>query len=131
MMGMARDEATHAESRPENKYDTRALEASYLAAGQGKRLLELKTLTGWMDQKIERATRCRAGALVHLDLDGEQRWVFLAPSGGPRVEIERIPIALVSVSSPLGTALLGLEVGDGEVVERPSGEQDVEVIAIS
>ena len=30
MVTMSRDEATSDESRPENKYDTRALEASYV-----------------------------------------------------------------------------------------------------
>ena len=49
MVGASRDEATNAESRPENKYDTRALEASYLAAGQGARLADLKQLVGWIE----------------------------------------------------------------------------------
>ena len=32
----ARDEATHEQNKAENKYDTRGLEASYLARGQSK-----------------------------------------------------------------------------------------------
>ena len=31
------EDATHEESKPENEYDTRGLEASYLAGAQGKR----------------------------------------------------------------------------------------------
>ena len=33
--------ATHAESKAENKYDTRGLEAAYLADGQRKRVHEI------------------------------------------------------------------------------------------
>ena len=36
------DAATNTESKPENKYDTRALEASYLAGAQQERLNEMK-----------------------------------------------------------------------------------------
>ena len=39
----ARAEATDEQSRAENKYDTRGLEASYLAAGQARQVAELET----------------------------------------------------------------------------------------
>src|SRR5260370_7813099 len=35
-------EATHEQNKPENKYDTRALEASYLARGQSRQVAELE-----------------------------------------------------------------------------------------
>src|SRR5690606_40067799 len=35
--------ATHAESKAENKYDTRGLEAAYLADGQRRRVHEIET----------------------------------------------------------------------------------------
>ena len=35
-----REAATHEESKPENEYDTRGLEASYLAGAQSKRIIE-------------------------------------------------------------------------------------------
>lgn len=38
----AHAEATHEESRPEDKYDTRGLEAAYLASGQAKQAAEAK-----------------------------------------------------------------------------------------
>ena len=38
----ARAEATDPQSRAENKYDTRGLEASYLAAGQARQVAELE-----------------------------------------------------------------------------------------
>ncbi len=36
--------ATHEESKPENEYDTRGLEASYLAGAQAKRTAEIEEL---------------------------------------------------------------------------------------
>src|SRR5690606_28022446 len=36
------DAATNEESKPENQYDTRALEASYLADAQAKRVMEME-----------------------------------------------------------------------------------------
>ena len=39
----ARAEATHEQSKPENKYDTRGLEASYLARGQSRQVAEIET----------------------------------------------------------------------------------------
>jgi len=38
----SRAEASHEENKPENKYDTRGLEASYLARGQSKQAVELE-----------------------------------------------------------------------------------------
>ena len=38
----AYEEATHEETQPENRFDTHSLEASYLAAGQAKLVVELE-----------------------------------------------------------------------------------------
>ena len=38
----SRAEASHEQSKPENKYDTRGLEASYLARGQSRQAAELE-----------------------------------------------------------------------------------------
>lgn len=130
MMEMARDEATSPESRPENKYDTRALEASYLAAGQGQRLLELRQIAGWVDREHPPTRSGGPGALVHIDVDGDERWVLLAPRGGVKAEAAGEVVTLVSMESPLGAALSGLEEGDGAVVRRPRGDQDIEILRI-
>ena len=49
-------EATAEENRAENKYDTRGLEASYLAAGQANKVVELEesiaAFEGLMDKKF-------------------------------------------------------------------------------
>lgn len=132
MVASARDEATSAESKAENKYDTRALEASYLAAGQGVRLAELRTLATWLDQQD--ATRAHrsvgSGALVTLHDDTGERWVLLGPAGGHVVTVSGTRVALISAGSPLGLALAGLEVGDEAEVPAPGGVRTLELAAI-
>lgn len=129
----ARDEATHGESRPENEYDTRALEASYLAAGQGERLESLDQLLGWVRQQTATASSVvEQGALVHLESEeGEMRWVLVAPEGGSRIDVDGTRVDVISGNSPLGKALAGLEEGDGASVERPTGPLEWEVLTVA
>lgn len=89
----AYETATHEENIAENKYDTLGLEASYLAAGQAKRVEEIRhsltlcqnlTLRPYDDQRgIE------VGALLGLeDEKGREQWLFLAPdAAGLKVDL--------------------------------------------
>ncbi len=112
-----RQAATHEEARPENDKDTRALEASYLARGQAKRVeesnetitrlrfLSLKTFTA--EEPIDMT------ALVELEAEDETFHVFLLPvGGGSRVEFEGHTVRVVTPAAPLGRALLNRETGD-------------------
>jgi transcription elongation GreA/GreB family factor len=128
---MARDEATSAESRPENQYDTRALEASYLAAGQGERLAAARALSGWAEVATARPTsRIEAGALARLDGPAGGQWVLFAPRGGLELAVDREKVTLISVSSPLGTALAGLGADDEVEVDSPTGVRRWSVDAV-
>ena len=122
-MAAARDEATHGESRAENQYDTRALEASYLAAGQGRRMQSLQRLLGWARQQTDAEhDRAVQGALIRLrDPDDSPRMVLLAPEGGKRLSVEDTVVELVSMRSPLGQALASLEEGDAAEFDGPTG----------
>jgi len=131
MVAAARDEATSAESRPENKYDTRAIEASYLAAGQGERLATLRQMVGWAQGlQGEPHTRAQVGALVHVATEAGDRWVVLAPSGGPTIDVDAIEVATVSTRSPLGRALTGASVDDAVEVHGPRGSYEAEVLNV-
>jgi len=109
--------ATDPGSKAESKYDTRSLEASYLAAGQAKQLedvardvasFETLRLPGFgADDAID------AGALVEVDLDGESQWFLLVPAaGGVALEWEGREITLLTPASALYQRLLGLHMGD-------------------
>ncbi len=127
----ARSEATGAESKQEGKYDTRATEASYLARGQAWRVVELRKLVAWFANLDgdHGPPVIGLGSLVELGGDREE-WVFLAPVGGTRTSIEGAVVGLVSPLSPLGAALIGLEVDDLASVATPQGTLEVEVIQV-
>lgn len=128
---MARDEATSAESRPENKYDTRALEASYLAAGQGERLQAARQLASWAEVLPEAAPeRIEAGALAELSGPDGRRWVLFAPRGGLTLAVGGREVTLISVRSPLGAALAGLEEGEEALVDGPAGARTWEILSL-
>lgn len=103
---MAVDEATSAESRAENKWDTRGLESSYLAAGQAERRVALGRLLGFFES--DPAVR-----LIGVEGDAGPAWFLLAPEGGGRrVVVDGEPIVVVTPGSPAGAALNGAVVGD-------------------
>lgn len=114
----AYETATHEENIAENKYDTLGLEASYLAAGQAKRVEEIKQalllcqnmpLRAYDDQRgIE------VGALMGLeDENGRQQWLFLAPdAAGLKVDVVGQPVTVITPRSPLGKSLMGKFEGD-------------------
>lgn len=109
--------ATDPGSKAEGKYDTRSLEASYLAAGQARQVDELaesvrvfETLSlpdFGMDDEID------AGALVEAALNGETSWFLLVPaSGGLVIEHEGLEITLLTPDSALYRKLLGMRAGE-------------------
>lgn len=114
----AYETATHEENIAENKYDTLGLEASYLAAGQAKRVEEIKqalTLCHSMALRAYDDERgIEVGALVGLeDENGRQQWLFLAPdAAGLKVEVVGQPVTVITARSPLGKSLLGKFEGD-------------------
>lgn len=110
--------ATHAECLPDNKYDTTALEASYIAQGQANRAQEIRvalesyrilTLHNFNDDSPIRLT-----ALVTLEgVDGNVRRIFLGPqAGGMKIADGEGEIVVITPGSPLGRSLLGLRSGD-------------------
>jgi transcription elongation GreA/GreB family factor len=128
---MARDEATNEETRPENKYDTRALEASYLAAGQGRRLADLRQLAAWLDALPDTPHRAAGpGSVIVLAHDERTRCILLAPQGGECVVVEEVSVELIGLRSPLGRAVVGLEEDDEAVVQAPRGTTHWTLLAV-
>jgi transcription elongation GreA/GreB family factor len=104
---MAIDEATSPESKAENKYDTRSLESSYLAAGQGARLVELRRLISVLELPD------RQFHLVRVGRAAPGRWYLLLPEGGGRrVTVGGDEVTVITPESPLGASLAGAEEGD-------------------
>ena len=127
-VNIARDEATSEQSKAENKYDTRATEASYLAGAQNRRQLDLQ-------KNLALFERLRASIPVARDAidgpclvavrdgDGDEAWLFLGPAaGGTRVEVGGVAVVVVTPQAPQGRALMGAGVDD-EVVVTDTGRR--------
>jgi hypothetical protein len=126
---------TNEESKPENEYDTRAIEASYLAMAQSKRISELEELvTTYKFVQLKDFTEndpIGPSALVEVSLNNKISFVFLLPKGGGHiVNFRGSPVQIITPSSPLGEALLGLKVGDGAVVETNSQTREYEILSV-
>lgn len=129
----AHEAATHAESKAENKYDTRGLEAAYLADGQRRRLHEIEAALAAFRLlgAAPPGAAIRLGALVCLgDAEGE-RWLFLGPDGaGLKIRQGDCEVLVISPRSPLGQALPGRVEGDEVSVRVDGRECCYEVLAV-
>ena len=113
----AHAEATDDQSKAENKYDTRGLEASYLARGQSQRAAEVMRAIDIFkalpirdfasDEPID------IGAVVALEAAGERTVYFVGPcAGGTEVELERKPVLVITLQSPVGQQIVGRKRGE-------------------
>lgn len=127
--------ATHEESEPEDQYDTRGLEASYLAGAQAKRVAELEqfiTTLKFLDPKdFTDNDVISSAALVELDYEGKPIWCVLLPSGGGMsVEFEGHNVQIVTPKSPLGEAIVGRAVGDVAIVDTGRESREYEIVSV-
>lgn len=121
--------ATDDQSVAETQYDTLAIEASYLAEGQSRRVEEMKAsiilFEQLAQQKIDELLQVSIGSLVQLEKDkANNAWFYIGPaSGGFRCEIKGNTFTLITPQSPMGTALMNKEEGDD--VEITLGNQSL------
>lgn len=113
----ARAEATHEQSKAEHKYDTRGLEASYLARGQSKQAAEIQGAIAAFEKlkarKFGEADPVDVGAFVELELDGEMAAYFIGPrAGGTEVMHDKREVLVITPESPLGQQLMGKKQGE-------------------
>jgi transcription elongation GreA/GreB family factor len=110
-------EATHESSKAENKYDTRGLEAAYLAGAQAKQAREiLDSIARYEALPIKDfapGEPVDLTALVELDTDGSCSTYFIGPkNGGLEIIHDRREIMVITPQSPLGQNLTGRKAGD-------------------
>jgi transcription elongation GreA/GreB family factor len=123
--------ATDQEFKAESKYDTRSLEASYLASAEAKRVEDLKLEIQMLEEIDLRPTEeISIGSLVELKHQDQVRSYFLIPTaGGTMLKLDEKAVLVVSVFSPLGAEVLGLKVGDEFEVETPKETRSYQVIS--
>jgi len=108
----ARDEATHEQSKAENKYDTRGLEASYLARGQARQVAELEASIQQVRMMTQRAFSATdpidLGAYVETERRGIVSAYLLAPrAGGTEVTVEGQEVMVITQGDAVKIDLAG------------------------
>lgn len=127
--------ATHEESKAEGKYDTRGLEASYLAEGQAKLAAESNLAVSLYHSLVLKEFTAGAAialtALIELECDGNKQYYFLGPkNGGVTIDYEGCNITLITPTSPLGQLLIGRQEGDYFEVRTERAIREYEIIAV-
>lgn len=113
----AHAEATHEQNKAENKYDTRGLEAAYLAGAQSRQAAECQAAMEAFEKLTLRtfqpADPIELTALVEVEARGERSLFFIGPSkGGLEVPQRGQEILVLTPQAPLGQQLLGRKTGD-------------------
>lgn len=124
--------AVDTESKPENKYDTRSLEASYLASAQTARALELKAKLRLVDAVSADllAPRIQVGQLSLVDVisqEKKQRFFLFDPSAGLTLRDDGITVSCLSALSPVGAALLNKAQGEYFSVGDDANQREYQV----
>ncbi len=109
-------EATHESSKAENKYDTRGLEAAYLAGGQARQAREnmeaIKAYQKLPLKDFSDGDPIDLGALVEVEGGGERALYFIGPrSGGLEIHLRGKEITVITPQSPMGQNLMEKTVG--------------------
>jgi transcription elongation GreA/GreB family factor len=113
----AHAEATDEQSKAENKYDTRGLEAAYLARGQSRQIQEIEAAIAAFQKLDPRPFAAGEpiglGALVELDQQGERTLYLIGPrAGGTEITHDRRLVLVITPQSPLGEQLQGRKEGE-------------------
>ena len=116
----SRGHATNQELKSEGKYDTRSIEAGYLAGAQKVRVDELENdikLLDEIDLTLSSDT-VSVGSLVEIEHNNMTRTYFISStSGGTMIKDGNKVILIISAFSPIGAEVIGLSIGDSFEVE--------------
>lgn len=129
----AYETATHEENIAENKYDTLGLEASYLAAGQARRVEEIRqSLTLYQNlvlKPFDDTRGIQSGDLIVLEsASGIAQRLFLGPdAAGLKISVDGNLITVITAKAPLGQDLLGKFDGDEVQISVNGSRQSFEI----
>ncbi len=128
----AHQAATHEESKAEDRHDTFAIEASYLAAGQAVRVEELNQTILEFENFLTGTNQhdtITVGDLVTYACDGSTTHAFLAKNGGgTKLSIDGVTVQVISPTSPLGDELMGRKLGEEFELELRGSVRDYRIL---
>ena len=128
--------ATDEQSKSEGKYDTRAIESSYLARGQSLQATEIMRAVQQYEVLPVRAFLATApidiGALVELERNGERSFYFIGPgAGGAEIECKGNLVLVITPQSPMGQQLVGRKRGERLQIKVGRTSESYEVAAVA
>jgi hypothetical protein len=122
----AHEAATNAESKAEDQYDTRGLEASYLAGAQAKRAEEIDEAIRFFRTAPPKELR-----LARVECAGRtQDYLIARAGGGMSVVSGGKTIQVITPDSPFGGELAASQVGDTIEMEARGTTREYDVISI-
>ncbi len=129
-------EATDEQSRSESKYDTRGLEASYLARGQARQVAEteesLRVFKTLGTRVLGPGEPVAIGALVELESRGGRAFYLIGSrAGGTEVEVDGQEVLVLTPESPLGAQLMGRHAGDQLKLTLAGTRHNHSVVSVS
>jgi transcription elongation GreA/GreB family factor len=131
----SRAEATHEQSKAEHKYDTRGLEASYLARGQSKQVAEIEQAIEQFEKLKPRDFKATdaidTGAVVELKSKTETNIYFIGPrAGGTEITQGKKDLLVITPESPLGSQLMGKREGQTCRLQIAGQKEDYTISAV-
>jgi transcription elongation GreA/GreB family factor len=131
----AHAEATDEQCKAENKYDTRGLEASYLAQGQSRQADDIRQALQEYESMVPRQFTPREpieqGAVVILERLEERSVYFVGPrAGGTEIEYEGQTVVVITPHSPMGQQLVGRKQGERVLLNIGGTRESIRVAAV-
>lgn len=131
----SRAEATHESSKAESKYDTRGLEAGYLASGQAFKAMELLECINAYEsldlRDFKAGDPIGIGAVVDVEVNGDRLLYFVGPKrGGMEIKYQRKEITVITPQSPLGQNLVGRKKGENWIANVGGLNSRIRVVSI-
>jgi transcription elongation GreA/GreB family factor len=129
-------EATHESSKAESKYDTRGLEAAYLAGGQARQAKEIqdsiKIYQALTPKEFAADEPIDLTALVELETGHIRALYLIGPkNGGLEIEHQRKEITVITPQSPLGQNLMGKKTGQCWTADLGGSVVNYSIISVS
>ena len=120
--------------KAESKWDTRSIEAGYLAGAQKKRVDELemdvKMIEELAGEKLNKAASVGIGSLVDIEFNDQTRKYFIAPTaGGTMIEDNGEVVLVISVFSPIGDGVVNLSENDTFEIEMKGANREYTVVS--
>lgn len=132
----AHAEATDPQSKAENKYDTRGLEAAYLAGAQSRQAAEtqnaIEAFQKMALKEFKPTDAIDLSAFVELETRGDRMYFFIGPSkGGLEIDHNKQEVTVITPQAPLGEQLVGRKAGDRFKWGAGPGAAEYKIVSVA